>query len=355
MQFRPWLFSFFFLGQLLYVKAQPFFSDLQGQELLDAIILDYKPSTVLSYSDARDTMYAKIYNVNDSVACVYSGHKIYLPSGIDPSTYLSQNGSNNGINCEHTFPQSKGASTGNPESDMHHLFPTRAAVNTARDNFPFSEIPDAQTTQWYYLDQVLPNPPSNGIQLYSERKNGFFEPREDHKGNVARAMFYFYTMYKAEADAADPIYFANQQQQLCAWHYLDPADSLEIQRSWQIASYQDGRPNPFVMDCTLAGRIYCQDISGECPILPTAVPETINFENGNIGIYPNPVRDGFFSLMATSPGTLRLVNGSGIEVGRFHWAPNETVSVGALPAGLYFIHFQSRDEIYVGKLLIEAR
>ena len=64
----------------------------------------------------------------------------------------------------------------------------------ARADFPFAEIPDNETDTWYYLTLTLNTIPSSNIDLYSERRNGFFEPREDHKGNVARAMFYFYTM-----------------------------------------------------------------------------------------------------------------------------------------------------------------
>ena len=112
---------------------------LTGPELLDALHDDYKPATVPDYGDARDLMYAEIYLVSDSVACVYTGFRLHLPPDVDPSTWLSMNNSANGINCEHTWPRSKGAETGNALSDMHHLFPTRAGVNTARDNFPFAK------------------------------------------------------------------------------------------------------------------------------------------------------------------------------------------------------------------------
>lgn len=137
----------------------PVFPNLTGDFLLSKLLDDYKTSSVLDYGVARDLMYGTIYNINDSVSCVYSGHKLHLPQGVDPSSYLYMNGSPNGINAEHTYPRSKGADedNGNAFSDMHHLFPTRAAVNSARSNFPFGEIIDNQTTTWYHLDQSQSN------------------------------------------------------------------------------------------------------------------------------------------------------------------------------------------------------
>ena len=40
------------------------------------------------------------------------------------------------------------------------------------------------------------------------------------------------------------------------WHYYDPIDSLENDRTWDIALYQDNIPNPFVIDPTLIWRCY---------------------------------------------------------------------------------------------------
>lgn len=248
---------------------QTIFPALSGQELLEALAENYKPAAVLPFNDARDTLFSRIYGRNDSLTCVYTGMKIYLDPTMDPTVAAFGNGGTNGINTEHTFPQSKGAETGNPRADMHHLYPTRVEPNGARGEFPFSEIANNQTEKWYYLNQTQTSIPTSNIDRYSEYKNGVFEPREDHKGNVARAMFYFYTMYKTEADLADNNYFESQRITLCNWHLLDPADQDEASRTWKIASYQDGKPNPFVLDCTLARRTYCPNISETC-LSPTA-------------------------------------------------------------------------------------
>ena len=97
------------------------------------------------------------------------------------------------------------------------------------------------------------------INEYAEKHNPSnqsderFEPREEQKGNTARAMFYFYAMY---SNVADDEFFELQKETLMNWHYYDAADEIETERTWEIAQYQDGLPNPFVLDSTLAGRIW---------------------------------------------------------------------------------------------------
>ena len=88
-------------------------------------------------------------------------------------------------------PQSRGAENGYAKSDMHHLYPTRVDVNSDRGSFPFAEIDDNRTESWYYLNQTRGSIPSTNIDLYSEKQGSRFEPREDHKGDVARSMFLF--------------------------------------------------------------------------------------------------------------------------------------------------------------------
>ena len=72
----------------------------------------------------------------------------------------------------------------------------------------------------------------------------------------ARTMFYFYTMY---SDVADEYFFAVQKDILKTWHEQDPINENEITRTWQIADYQEYKPNPFILDETLIERAYFYD------------------------------------------------------------------------------------------------
>lgn len=320
------------------------FAGQDGEELLTSLRDQYKPTVVPDYGTARDYLYRDVYFRNDSVRCVYSGHALYLPPGVDPSIHLGQNGNSNGINTEHAYPRSKGADSGNPKSDMHHLFPTRANVNTARSNAPFLEIEDDMTVKWFYKTFEMSAMPTSNIDQYSEVRGWSFEPREDHKGNTARAVFYFFTMYKQEALNADPSFFNIMRPTLCQWHIDDPVDSLEHVRTYLIAALQSDKPNPFVLDCTLPQRTYCQDTFTECLVSTDAtesspVPLTPS-------IYPNPFSTGIqLEIPVTERGQLFLevvnllgqtVDGRSIRID----APGllEThMQLDGLPIGMYQI------------------
>lgn len=283
---------FFLLVQYVGISAQHIdvFPELTGNELLSEVIQEYKPAFVLPYDEARDTLFGSVDNIGDSLECIYSGHKIYLPPNEDPTTAAYLNGSNNGINTEHTYPQSMWSGGNSPKSDMHHLFPTRAGVNNARGSDPFGDIADNFTDTWFYKDMETSSIPSpDVINLYSEDTNSFFEPREASKGNIARAMFYFYTMYRNEANAISSAFFQNQLPTLCQWHEDDPVDFNESVRNWRVSVHQQNKPNPFILDCSLASRAnYCSGINDYCEWVVSQ--EEISLEN-SITLFPNPVEN----------------------------------------------------------------
>lgn len=259
---------------------QPVFPGFTGAELIDSISLNYRPNVVLDYTNSRDTLYMLLAEKDDSVRCIYSGHTLYLDPTQDPTQYVYQNGGTNGINAEHSYPQAKGATVGtNAHSDMHHLYPTRILVNEARGDKPYAEIPDAQTQKWFVNNQVFTSIPTQHIEQYAESTANAFEPREVSKGDVARSVFYFYTVYRGQANQADPNFFDLQRATLCQWNAQDPADSTELRKTWRIASYQDGKPNPFVLDCTLASRSWCPEVAPSCLVSttnPVATAPTLN-------------------------------------------------------------------------------
>jgi len=247
---------------------QTVFPGFSGPELIDSVARNYRPSVVFDYANARDTLYAKILaKDDDSLRCIYSGHTLYLDPTQDPTQYIFQNGGTNGMNTEHSYPQGKGATAGtNAHSDMHHLYPTRIALNDARGDKPFAEIPDAQTQKWFLNNQVFTSIPTQNIDAYAESGSAIFEPREASKGDIARSILYFYTVYRGQANAADPNFFDLQRATLCQWNALDPVDAAELKKTWRIAAYQEGKANPFVLDCTLATRSWCPEVMPNCQV-----------------------------------------------------------------------------------------
>ena len=235
------------------VLADELFPDLSGAALQQKIADEYTPAQTLGYKGGRDILYTKIDNKNGVLTGIYTGYSINVnPDSDTPRRDAFQQN----INAEHIYPQSKGAK-GKARSDLHSLFPSRVPVNSARSSYPFAEINDSLTKTWFRDDEELPTIPTQFIDEYSESINSSFEPRENKKGDVARAMFYFYTIYRSSANARDPDFFPLQKETLCQWNEADPVDAQELERSHLVADFQ-GNENPFVIDSTLVDRAYCQ-------------------------------------------------------------------------------------------------
>jgi endonuclease I len=285
-----------FLSTAAYSQSCPaqgtiIFPDLTGQELLDALVTEYKTTSVLSYNAAREEMYGNIDNIDGFVEGIYTGYK----GAIDPNS--SQNprlqAVDVNINAEHSWPQSKGATSGSlGHSDMHHLHPAYSSANGSRGNDPFIEIPDDETDGWWRYDQQVNNPVADSIDHYSERRDnhpsefftGSWEPREDVEGDIARGMLYFYTMYKEQADAADPYFFEVQKEFFRAWNSLDSVSTREYQRTCDIAPFQGNKVNPFVIDPTLAERAYFEGQISETNVEFSATVLSIDEGQGDLEI-----------------------------------------------------------------------
>ena len=139
----------------------------------------------------------------------------------------------NQLNCEHTWPQSKFSKafpTELQKSDMHHLFPTDSKANSTRGNFDFADVSYNENLRDCTSSKSGPSVTSGG--------HTYFEPPTSHKGNVARAIFYFSIRYKMPVDPT-------QEEFLKRWNQLDPIDDQEVARNSAIEKLQGNR-NPFI-------------------------------------------------------------------------------------------------------------
>ncbi len=228
--------------QLAAQTAPP--SNLSGEELKTWLRTNWYDGkrVVLDYSIARGKMYNYVDNYNNTVTCVYSGYQESKPfSESSTSTAVGR------INCEHTVPQSWFNEVERMRTDIHHLFPTYDTWNSDRGSDPFAEIPDNQTAKWVRGSSSQSSIPTSNINEYSEDTNSQYEPREDHKGNLARAVFYFYTMHAGQSfDAGkDVISAVADLNTLYQWHLQDPVDDRERERNYRIEMVQGNR-NPYI-------------------------------------------------------------------------------------------------------------
>ncbi len=303
--------------------------NLTGENLLQYIFQEYSVSNPLGYNGARDQMYSSIDKVNGQIIGVYTGYTITSNNRTDAF--------NKGINTEHVWPQGLFDKNEPMRGDIHHIFPTRIEANSARSNYPFDEIPDNQTDKWFYLSNESNGIPSSNIDLYSELDNGrAFEPREDFKGNVARAIFYFWSVYQNRAVVKDDVSFFNGMKDvLYDWHKYDPVDEMEWNRSLGAEQVQ-GNKNPFVHDSTLVDRVY---FGGQVVTNEYTIQQEFSQGQKKIRLlqnYPNPFNPSTtISFELTSPEYIRL------SVYTMLGQPVAMLAEGKREAGWYRIAFNA--------------
>lgn len=179
----------------------------------------------LGYAQARDRMFMNIDNkkVNGQGASVNTLEGVYTGTVITGFSNR-QAAQGQGFNTEHTFPQGFFSQNEPMRSDLHHLFPTKSSANSARGNMKFGVVSGS----------------SNWSEGGSKRNSNFFEPRNEQKGQVARAMMYFVLRYQDYSN-----HFAPQESTLRNWHNQFPVNSIDEKRNSDIYSYQNNR-NPFI-------------------------------------------------------------------------------------------------------------
>ncbi|GAB3202964.1 endonuclease I [Pontibacter aydingkolensis] len=251
-------------------------SHLSGEELKTWLRTNWYDGkrVVLDYGTARGKMYNYIDNYNNTVTCVYSGYqqsRTYSESSTSTANMLP-------INCEHTVPQSWFDEAERMRSDIHHLFPTYETWNSDRGSDPFAEIPDNLTLKWVRGTSSQSTIPTANIDEYSEDTNTHFEPREDHKGNLARAIFYFYTMHANQTfDAGkDVISAVADANTLYQWHLQDPVDERERERNRRTEVVQGNR-NPYIDYPDLVATAW-----GFTPVVCEATAQVSNLAVSNI-------------------------------------------------------------------------
>ncbi len=258
------------------------FPELEGQALRDSLRAvfasgdDEVGPPTLGYDTARDTLYSVVFNDGGVVRGYYTGHEATLDGG-DPS----QDVFDEDVNTEHVWPRSQGADDEPALSNMHILVPAWAPANSARCNYPFAEINDAQTERWFGAEggmgEILDIPPPAAERdAYSEAvgsdcdapsDDGRFEPRESVKGDAARKSFYFAMAYPTRASGS---FLAEQKDILRRWNAEDPVDATEQRRNVLIASYQGDALNPFQLDSTLVRRAFFSDEDTGEEVIPIA-------------------------------------------------------------------------------------
>lgn len=261
-----------------------FLTDLQNkisQSYNQIFYSNYAPVMINQFASRDTTDGQKV------ITGVYSGF-LYLYAGAFFYDVLSR---------EHSWPHSwmptfLEGSDGDEYSDLHNLFPVHQnSSNAVRSNLPFGEVVNQQSS---FLD-AQKGADAAGNQVY--------EPRDQHKGDAARAIFYMSVKWNGTSgtwELPNPIDFltayGQDQDVLKQWHIQDPPDAWEMARNDFIQSEQGNR-NPFVDSTHWVCYIDFENLSyiaNPTVPCPTTEPDGIEEElAGEFSIVPNPTNGEF--------------------------------------------------------------
>ena len=175
-----------------------------------------------------------------------------------------------GCNVEHSFAKSWwGGSKNDAYKDCYHLNPSNSTANSSRGNYPLG-VPEKD-----FKDQGKTGSLKVGKKHHEEMDVDFyvFEPKDEYKGDFARAYFYMATCYGRDAngnidevcskyngwrldnnDVGSRYAMQNEnylefqpweQSVLIEWHRMDPVSEKEIKRADAVSNFQHNR-NPFI-------------------------------------------------------------------------------------------------------------
>ena len=214
-------------------------------------------------------------------------HTLYRDRS-NPDARIKEWGAHSGANStnrEHVWCQSRGfkghdgsaAAYGPAGTDLHHLISGDGKVNTNYHNdLPYGNVDKTKTykdasAEFAWLAGNLVGTPIKTSPQDTQVE--VFEPRDEDKGDIARACFYMVARYNnlagetgvisdyepnlALADYATgtgvaeystdtkPVYMGIMSD-LLAWNALDPVDDYEIHRNNLIFNNYQSNRNPFI-------------------------------------------------------------------------------------------------------------
>ncbi len=209
-----------------------------GAALLTAVQNIVRGQRLLGYTAARDSLYAFIDRGNQPfITDLYTGRTV-------PGVTTRATAASNQINTEHLWPRSRGAEEDPALSDLHHLFSSDETANSQRSNFPFGVV--RGTVLW-----TSTNPATSGDVSKVGYANGnsgqiVFEPRPSKRGDIARALLYFYTRYHTQRPSGYSVAnFAIERDLIVAWAREDLPDSYERARN-DLVQRAQGNRNPYI-------------------------------------------------------------------------------------------------------------
>ena len=206
---------------------------LTGDDLKAALHEIIDDHTLIPYSssttDTRDALMEMFEDPNNenNLILVYSGDSI-------PKVNTSE------WNREHLWPQSYGVDNVPGRSDLFNLRPSDMDVNSARGSRVYDNVTSGS---------------SHAEAPQSMFDSTFWEPRDEEKGDIARAMFYMAVRYEGgestpNLELSDTpnsgTYEFGMLSTLLQWHQMDAVNDHEKEVNHIVYTSYQGNRNPFV-------------------------------------------------------------------------------------------------------------
>jgi endonuclease I len=324
---------------------------VNNENFVDQLTSTISDHTSFPYSDYTQNLLIP-FEIRDTlehqytVTCVYSGENVIFDLPFDWSeTGLSREHSY----CHNWMPTNPANNPEKPEyQDLHHLFPVVFKnVNETRSNYPLGEVIQVVST---YKDCKFG---------YNNEGKLVFEPRDQHKGDAARAIFYMCTAYQSTTEnwrlkpvISSLIPYGQDQVILKKWNLIDPPSNWEIARNDYIAFIQGNR-NPFIdhpeyaCDIDFYTMEYIDGIN--CSKLTLETLES----GSDVKLSPNPAINQFKLSSNTIIQTITIINEIGVVVCSEIVENNEWEYKGtALRKGVYFLKIETKEKSSIVKLVI---
>lgn len=221
--------------------------------------------TLMQYSDTEGADGTNVVDIYTNCTFTVTG----------PLTWKSSGSVGDGMNREHTVPQSWFSEATPMVSDAFHIYPTDCKANNNRSSYLYGEFSGVGTS--YSSEKCsesgkLSTGNDNSIASYSYNGKTYsptathygkvYEPADEYKGDIARGYFYMATCYADKCSSWSGGAFGSDNNGLATytaelmlkWHRLDPVSEKELLRNEVIygnttynkSSKKQGNRNPFI-------------------------------------------------------------------------------------------------------------
>lgn len=219
-----------------------------GAELKAALHEIIRGHTVIPYSSSSRPDTADALGVLDAPAGQSGVVRLIYSRRLEP---VSTFGQSTGWNREHLWPNSYGLDDVQPAySDLHNLRAADMNVNSARGNKLYDE---SDRTDARFKEPAHAEAPATSTDGDS------WEPPDEVKGDIARALFYMDVRYEGGGVGEPQLVltddlarinsaatFMGRMSTLIQWHRTDPVDAEESARNDTVWTEYQGNRNPFV-------------------------------------------------------------------------------------------------------------